>query len=158
MSAPPPPEIATLQELESFFTTLLEPSLLTSTGASISPSVAAQRTVSYATDYIGAQKSVANGNNDDDGSTPGLQDFFWTLWSIVLDIALSKAKANQTLDERMTLITSFVSNVKETPQPTGQEWFLCREKTGFRELPTLGWCIRDLYNCKLSRSFIRIIC
>ena len=82
----------------------------------------------------------------DDGSTPGVQEFFGHMWTTVLETALSKSRTNQTTDELMAPLTSDISKLKETPQPDAQEWFIRGEKVQCRELPALDMCVRDLFN------------
>ncbi|KAF8601173.1 hypothetical protein BDV93DRAFT_510265 [Ceratobasidium sp. AG-I] len=86
------------------------------------------------------------GERVEDGSTPGVHDFFGQLWTTIIETALSKPHEDQTLDGRMALIMSYISKLKEIPLPDGQEWFMRGQRTECRDLPVLGMCVRDLYN------------
>ncbi|KAF8601171.1 hypothetical protein BDV93DRAFT_608255 [Ceratobasidium sp. AG-I] len=148
-------QMAAHGQMRSNIESLVEELTSPSSDTSISPSIAAQQTITCITEYLeqvrthrsgATARFTIDGELFDDDDTPCVQEFFWQLWTSVLETALSKPRASQSIDERMVPIMLYISKLKETPQPEGQEWFISGQKIECRELPVLGWCVRDLFN------------
>ncbi|CAE6450188.1 unnamed protein product [Rhizoctonia solani] len=140
------------QKMESGIKSALD-ALVAST-PNISSHEAAERVYTVGTGYINA-RSFAGSLADDDvddvalyggSTTPGVPNFFWELWSTLINHVHHAPVEEQAHSNHITRLVDFVSQVKAKSQPEGKDWLIRGYKCRWDNLPLLGANIRDVYN------------
>ncbi|CAE6342639.1 unnamed protein product [Rhizoctonia solani] len=94
----------------------------------------------------GTDEEKDEGDSYHGNSTPGVPQFFSTLWEAVIERIHRSPVEEQARDEYITRLVDFVGKIKHNSHPEGNEWSIMGEKCDWKDLPLLGQTIRDHYN------------
>ncbi|CAE6496537.1 unnamed protein product [Rhizoctonia solani] len=83
---------------------------------------------------------------DRGNSTPGVPQFFSTLWETVIGCVNNSPVQEQAHSEHITRLVDLVGKIKDNSQSENGEWSIRGEKCGWSTLPLLGQTLRDHYN------------
>lgn len=79
------------------------------------------------------------------------EEFIYTLWALYINVV----KQIAVDDPRLPLLADVIVSLKDKSSGTAQIW---RETTQvWEDLPLLGSCMREAWNCEKRPSFLRIL-
>lgn len=127
----------TVAKVQSQLVAILEPALNSSDPSPTADSIASDIDKAYTAEYHSDEKA---------------EDFIWTLWSLYIGIVKQLAVD----DPRLPLLAEVVGRLKTKSAGTVKIW---REDAKvWEDLPLLGGCMREAWNCKMLNTLTHPSC